>query len=386
MTTPAGELSGTDGPAAKGNGPLEQLFGPYAGAFQTGKWPQQRLAWHAPLARMGRLGNLTIEQLFGLDAEKVKAIRHRDSMHHEQVLDSPTEHLRYWQLGYSLCYVNVESALPLVGSLLDKLAQALAYPRTGAQVNAYASPAGHGFGFHFDAQEVIIVQVLGSKDWHLAPNSLLDHPPCNAVAGWSAPPRLSACLDQPYPTEAPPATESVRLRPGSVLYLPRGFWHATSAGDTPSLSLTLTFPSPTPLELLLDVLAVRLERDWRWRQPLFGTGSLEGRMAALSKTQELFDSWIGAGPADSTETKLDRQFRIRPGVNVRLAALRGQPVLVAGKHCCPLEPAELPLARWLGRRDGWFGLIEICQAADLPLDRVEKILEALVRLELFDQA
>ncbi len=374
------------GSNAEPNDALERLFGPLARSFRSGQWPQQALSWHAPLERLGELGRLGFAQLIDLEAEKTKAVRHRNGDHQEQVLDSVAERHEHWQRGFSLCYVNVEQALPAAKALLGELAQALAFPRSSAQINAYASPAGHGFGFHFDAQEVMIVQLCGAKTWHLAPNTLLDYPPCNAVAGWSEPPRLSACIDTPFPTSAPAVAEAVQLVPGSVLYLPRGYWHSTAAGDQPSLSLTLTFPSPNPLDLLLEVLAKRLERDPRWRRPLFGLGDLEGRKAALADTQALLQNWMADDEADRTAHRLDRQFRVKPGVDLRLAALQGRPVLVAGNHCCPLAPEELGLARWLSGREQWFGLVQLSEAVALPLDRIERTLEAFVRLRLLDQA
>jgi ribosomal protein L16 Arg81 hydroxylase len=73
---------------------------------------------------------------------------------------------------------------------------------------------------HCDDVGVIAVQLFGSRQWRLEPNSdppvgLYDpvYVPANLRDGWSA--------------EFGPASRTVTLLPGSVLYVPLGWWHET---------------------------------------------------------------------------------------------------------------------------------------------------------------
>ena len=60
------------------------------------------------------------------------------------------------------------------------------------------------------------------------------------------------------------------MAPGSVLFLPRGTWHYTQAGE-PSLSISIVLDPPAALRCLLDQLRLRA-------RPL---GSLGSRPAGL---------------------------------------------------------------------------------------------------------
>jgi ribosomal protein L16 Arg81 hydroxylase len=123
------------------------------------------------------------------------------------------------------------------------------------QTNIYLTPAeSQGFAPHFDNHDVFVLQVSGVKAWRL-----YDTP-----------------IELPYrgqhfaPTEAPPGAPSseVTLRPGDVLYVPRGVMHDAVAGPEPSLHVTLGALFTSWTELLIEALArVGLE-DARFRRAL----------------------------------------------------------------------------------------------------------------------
>jgi len=96
-----------------------------------------------------------------------------------------------------------------------------------ARLNAYASSEGRpGFPMHFDAHDVFILQVEGSKRWRVAP-ATDEHP---------------LFFQKHHATERPPDDTiylDTVLRRGQMLYVPRGHWHEAVAVDGPSLHLTL---------------------------------------------------------------------------------------------------------------------------------------------------
>ena len=95
------------------------------------------------------------------------------------------------------------------------------------QIQLFATPAGsQGFGWHYDAEEVFIVQTCGSKDYYFRRNTLDPEP----VLG--AQPDFGRVRDETSPTM------TCTLEPGDWLYLPRGWWHVAKARcDSLSISL-----------------------------------------------------------------------------------------------------------------------------------------------------
>ncbi|WP_073762437.1 cupin domain-containing protein, partial [Streptomyces sp. CB02923] len=124
--------------------------------------------------------------------------------------------------GASLVVDAIDELHAPIGALAQELEGWL---RTHVQVNAYASwTSVEGFGTHWDDHDVIVVQVAGAKRWRLF-GPTRTAPMYRDVAEPEAPPR-------------DPVADLV-LRPGDVLYLPRGWWHAVTA-DQGSTSLHLT--------------------------------------------------------------------------------------------------------------------------------------------------
>jgi hypothetical protein len=135
--------------------------------------------------------------------------------------------------------------------------------------NCYLSPAGTGFGMHFDVQSVFLLQVEGSKHWQFAARPSVAFPP-EATDALPAH-RLneyrrrhpSASLDDP---EHAPWLEC-DLHPGDLLYMPPGTWHRGRAG-TYSLAITLTCCTHSFARELTVLLQQRLFGELAWRRNL----------------------------------------------------------------------------------------------------------------------
>lgn len=100
------------------------------------------------------------------------------------------------------------------------------------QVQVYLTPAGaQGFGWHYDAEHVYIVQAGGAKDYYFRENTVNPRPRQGAM------PR-----DQRFEDENSPSY-GCRLARGGWLYLPRGWWHAAKAVED-SLSISVGVLEP----------------------------------------------------------------------------------------------------------------------------------------------
>ena len=160
--------------------------------------------------------------------------------------------------------------------------------RVGA--NAYLTPPeSRGFNVHNDGHDVIVLQLEGEKHW-----SLYGTPRTLPLEG-----NTTALKAPPEPQE------QVLLRPGDVLYLPRGVLHAAETRASHSLHITLSIHVLTQRELIGRVLdgVAALRRDaptidgpseedaelGRQAATALDPGRL--RQAAIEASQEAMSHW-----------------------------------------------------------------------------------------------
>ncbi len=148
---------------------------------------------------------------------------------------------QFLAMGASLVLNHVEDVLSPVRAITDGLTARFA-GTVGA--NCYASFKGiQAFASHFDAHEVFAVQCDGEKLWRIYANRA--DTPLDAPSGEGA----QAWID----ASKGPILLEVTMRPGDVLYIPRGFFHDAVATDAVSLHLTFGIAPPSG-QLLLQVI------------------------------------------------------------------------------------------------------------------------------------
>jgi 50S ribosomal protein L16 3-hydroxylase len=111
--------------------------------------------------------------------------------------------------------------------------------------------------------------------------------------GLDVDPELQTYATLPMPTELPADHTEIVLQPGSVLFVPRGMWHATHAA-TDALSLNFTFTPPTWIDLLTAALRGRLALSPSWRE----TASPRSVATFEALLRELADDAATWGAAD----------------------------------------------------------------------------------------
>lgn len=104
------------------------------------------------------------------------------------------------------------------------------------RVAVFATPAGtHSLAWHFDLDDLFIVQLAGSKTHHLRSNTVLPRPLVRDGHSLAA-----------YALETSPML-ACELKPGDFLYVPAGFWHMALAGeDSLSISVGVTSAHDLP--------------------------------------------------------------------------------------------------------------------------------------------
>ncbi|MET9767159.1 cupin domain-containing protein [Streptomyces sp. NPDC006415] len=116
-----------------------------------------------------------------------------------------------------------------VADLVSALSTELGHP---VQANAYVTPPqNRGFDAHYDVHDVFVLQIEGAKRWVIhepvLPDPLRDQP-------WTD--HRAAVADRA--AHGTPHLDTM-LRPGDVLYLPRGWLHSAQAQGEVSVHLTL---------------------------------------------------------------------------------------------------------------------------------------------------
>lgn len=142
--------------------------------------------------------------------------------------------------GYSVLINRLHTLWPSIIDLCLGLEKQLKYP---IGVNLYLTPGNaQCFQAHFDTHDVIILQIHGSKTWRLFPSPAdlpLDGDGLGKYNDYDG-----MCL------------ANLELRPGDLLYIPRGIVHEARSSTTSSVHLTVG----VHVYRNLDVLSRALER------------------------------------------------------------------------------------------------------------------------------
>jgi len=120
--------------------------------------------------------------------------------------------------------------------------------------NLYLTPPkSQGFAAHFDRHDVFVLQIAGEKRWEVWP------------PGYFLPLKDSRA---PQPKGMQGTPESLLLKPGDLLYLPRGFVHQAYAEEQATLHITLGVEPVRRIDLAIAALWLQAERTPALREAL----------------------------------------------------------------------------------------------------------------------
>ncbi|NNG05486.1 MAG: hypothetical protein HKM95_15490 [Inquilinus sp.] len=123
------------------------------------------------------------------------------------------------------------------------------------QTNIYMTPGeAQGFKPHYDAHDVFVLQIAGSKDWRLYGTPV------------ELPLKGQRFNSERHETGA--VSQTFTLHPGDMLYVPRGLVHDASSSDEVSLHITTGVMASTWTDLMLDALSAVALEDVEFRRSL----------------------------------------------------------------------------------------------------------------------
>lgn len=191
----------------------------------------------------------------------------------ERTMAAGAQALEKLAQGNTLYLVDYHECNTWCAGLVDAFQQR--FGLTGGRASIFISSHRAYMPFHWDRLNNFTWQIAGSKRWILAPNSHVRFPLENHALGRSVSKELLRS-DGSSSTPTPERREFrvVSMTPGSLLYVPRGHWHATRTLGM-SIALSLNF-EPFPLvDHLVEMIRERLTSNPVFRRNIQGLTVLE---------------------------------------------------------------------------------------------------------------
>ena len=194
--------------------------------------------------------------------------------------DGLADPLRLFELyhgGATIVLKEIEGHIPSLHNLCRSAEKRFNFPFVATVF--LAPPQGQAFPIHFDAKDIFVTQIFGSKIWRMyAPQ-------------YELPLSHQHCYDGMAERDF---IEEINLQAGDFLYFPRGFPHVVRATEQPSLHISFsTFPL-TWADLMKRTLADYCERD-----PLFRRSLPPGFVESDAGLQEDFATLIARFAANA---------------------------------------------------------------------------------------
>lgn len=236
-----------------------------------------------------------IESLVAARSLKVRACLPDFDDEYSSIHLDPKDALKAYRNSMTLVFDSMQTQNTVIADSLNQIRQDLGLVTGGesdlckARSIAYATPSGGGTRLHFDANANFIIQISGSKQWVLAPNNSVKNPTERFTTGsLEMPAALEKQCHDMLLDDVPEDAIEIDMQPGCVLFVPRGYWHATTTFED-SLSLNFTFSQPTWADVFTKSLQEFLLTSPDWRELADGLESQDQkrRTQAVKHFEEL---------------------------------------------------------------------------------------------------
>jgi 50S ribosomal protein L16 3-hydroxylase len=214
---------------------------------------------------------------------------------------TPQDARKLFATGMGLLFDEIHTISPVLARWLEALRKDLGLSAlTQGRCMVYATRDGRGTATHFDQNVNFVLQLHGTKTWWLAPNTHVTDPLTRYTIGQPIDPELHSYAHDAMPAAMPEDRRSIVLAPGSMLFVPRGFWHSTeAAGD--ALSLNFTYSAPSWIDLVTAALRGRLAQSPAWRATALPASS-DQLKALLRELAEDVPHWAASDILAVTES------------------------------------------------------------------------------------
>lgn len=119
-----------------------------------------------------------------------------------------------FQTGHTVLVRHAEKSHPKLAEIADDFRRLFFRP---VDIQLYCTPANEeGFNWHYDLEDVFVLQSKGEKEFRLKPNSVNPNP-------------LTMPKDLEFHKEKNKTEIRCWLKAGDWLYIPKGYWHKAKA-------------------------------------------------------------------------------------------------------------------------------------------------------------
>ncbi len=316
-----------------------------------------------------------------------------------------------YKMGLTVYFTDITGAVPGVQGFARQLEADLGLNPNACRVTAWASPSENGAACHYDAHDIISVQLRGTKRFELAPVAGLSNPYGTQYSAGATRPDDEAFPQMAggFPQSRDADFQSFVLEPGSVLFFPRGTWHRTYASGE-SLAVAFVLEPPSAADCILRQLRYVLLQDPKWRQPLYGAwGEGPDQAAAFEKIAGLLAELPDLGrrltpehvalamlPEERRLERIgpDSRFQRIPDVTIALAPAPGEGPDEGGVRIVrrreeggeetlatlKVPQQAVPVLNWLVEQDAAFGADRLAAAfPEIPFDGLRKLLASCAK-------
>lgn len=165
------------------------------------------------------------------------------------------EAMEHHRQGHTLLLRFAEKSHPALKALAEDFQKSF---HSVVDIQLYCTPEGNNaFGWHYDVEEVFIIQTKGSKAYTIRPNTIHPNPLVRSIP-----------KDLGYEKEKTPIEIKVTLEEGDWLYIPSGWWHiARTQKESMHISIGVM---PSSAVDIVDFLPTHLAQNtfWRTRMPV----------------------------------------------------------------------------------------------------------------------
>lgn len=168
------------------------------------------------------------------------------------------EAITHHRLGHTLLLRYAERSHPRLKELADDFSRSF---HTPVDIQLYCTPENNNaFGWHYDIEEVFVIQTKGSKHYTIRPNSIHPNPTMKYIP-----------KDMGFEKEKTNVELNVTLEPGDWLYIPSGWWHVARTRQE-SMHISIGLMPSSALDIL-NFLPEHFARDvlFRTRLPVHKT-------------------------------------------------------------------------------------------------------------------
>ena len=257
--------------------------------------------------------------------------------------------------GCSLVLNDVIDAHPKLRRFAQKLK---AFTDGRIQANLYFSMGGKkAFGPHFDTHDVFAFHTAGEKVWNIYENREVN-PIGNDIFLKSIDERRKLCGD---------LQEAVTLKPGSLLYLPRGKFHDALASGNGAIHIAFGVSRMKPVDMFESIWTKLMMEDWI-------RGDLEPEMKDADITKmfdqladnlraygrdkhiiEAFKSKLAAWPMPEQDIDvpplLNEDIRLQVSKAVKVALKNNKPHLTDGQKFVELPAQTAKIVTYVLSKD-----------------------------------